>query len=201
MEHEVVKSDVLETMETTEPTEPTETTVTRLDYKAILYDWAKTVILAIILALFVRTTIVGAYFVPTGSMKPTIGIGDRLLGCKFWYWFTKPDVGDIVVFEPPPAAHADVPRFVKRVVAVAGDIVEVKNRALYVNDQRIEEPYALSPIYEMKPRRVPEKSVFVLGDNRNNSADGHIWGFLPTANVEAKIIFRFWPLTRAGAVK
>lgn len=170
------------------------------DYKALVYDWVKTIVLAIILALFVRTTIVGAYFVPTGSMKPTIGIGDRLLGCKFLYWFTTPAPGDIVVFEPPPDAHSDVPRFVKRIVAVSGDVVEVKDGALYVNNQRIEEPYASPPLYELHPMRVPEGSLFVLGDNRNNSADGHVWGFLPAKNVEAKIVFRFWPLTRMGTL-
>jgi len=170
------------------------------DYKAIIYDWVKTIITAIILAMIVRTTIVGAYVVPTGSMKPTIGIGDRLLGCKFLYWFTEPDAGDIVVFEPPAAAHTDVPRFVKRIVAVEGDVIEVKDGALYVNGQRIEEPYASHPRYRLPQVKVPDGSLFVLGDNRNNSADGHVWGFLPKDNIEAKIVFRFWPLTRAGTL-
>jgi signal peptidase I len=175
---------------------------TKPNYKAIIFDWVKTIVIAIILALFVRTTIVGAYFVPTGSMKPTIGIGDRLLGCKFLYWFTDPAPGDIVVFEPPPEAHPDVPRYVKRVVAVAGDLVEVRRDGfLYVNSQRIDEPYATRPHYELSPIIVPKDSLFVLGDNRNNSRDGHVWGFLPEKNVEAKIIFRFWPITRIGTLK
>src|SRR5512136_1329956 len=123
----------------------------KTDYKVVLYDWAKTIVMAIILALVIRTTIVGSYLVPTGSMEPTIGIGDRLLGCKFLYWFAEPKPGDIVVFEPPPAAHTDSPRFVKRIVAVAGDIVAVKSGALYVNGLRVEEPYAASPRYEFSP--------------------------------------------------
>jgi signal peptidase I len=170
------------------------------NYKAILYDWVKTIITAIILALVVRTTIVGAYVVPTGSMKPTIGIGDRLLGCKFLYWFIDPEPGDIIVFEPPEEAHTTVSRFVKRVVAVEGDVVEVKDGALYVNGQRIEEPYASRPFYELPPTKVPDNSLFVLGDNRNNSADGHVWGFLPKGNIEAKIVLRFWPLKRIGTL-
>ncbi len=170
------------------------------DFKAVMFDWVKTIVLAIVLALFVRTTIVGAYFVPTGSMKPTIGIGDRLLGVKFLYWFTEPERGDIVVFEPPPAAHSDVPRYVKRVVAVEGDIVEVNHGILYVNGEPVNEPYASPPLYHMSAKAVPDASLFVLGDNRNNSADGHVWGFLPKENVEAKIVFRFWPLTRAGTL-
>ena len=173
----------------------------KTEYKTIIYDWVKTIVTAIILALLVRTTIVGAYFVPTGSMKPTIGIGDRLLGCKFLYWFTEPAPGDIIVFEPPPEAHTDIPRFVKRVVAVEGDTVEVKNDALYVNGHQVEEPYADPPRYPLPPIKVPRDNLFVLGDNRNNSADGHVWGFLPKKNVEAKIVFRFWPLTRIGIVK
>lgn len=171
-------------------------------YKAILYDWGKTIALSIIIALFMRLTIVGAYYVPTGSMKPTIGIGDRLLGCKFLYWFIELTAGDIVVFEPPTEAQTDVSRFVKRIVAVEDDIVEVKDGALYVNGERQDEPYLYSaPFYRLTPMQVPKGHLFVLGDNRNNSADGHVWGFLPKENVEAKIVFRFWPLTRVGTVQ
>ncbi len=170
------------------------------DYKAILYDWGKTIVLSIIIAMFVRVTIVGAYYVPTGSMKPTIGIGDRLLGCKFLYWFSEPDAGDIVVFEPPEEARTNVPRFVKRIVAIEGDVIEIKKGWLYVNGARREEPYATRPHYRLAPMEVPEGKLFVLGDNRNNSADGHIWGFLPKKNIEAKIVFRFWPLTRLGVL-
>lgn len=170
------------------------------DYKAIIFDWVKTIITAIVLALIIRTTIVGAYVVPTGSMKPTIGIGDRLLGCKFLYWFTDPEAGDIIVFEPPPQAGANVPRFVKRIVAVEGDIIEVKNKSLYVNGQRIEE-YTSPPLYPPSPMKVPDGKLFVLGDNRSNSRDSHVWGFLPKENVEAKIVLRFWPLTRIGMLQ
>ena len=171
------------------------------NYKAILYDWGKTIALSIIIALFVRLTMIGAYYVPTGSMRPTIGVGDRLIGWKFLYRLREPHIGEIVVFKPPQKAQADVPRFVKRVVAVAGDVVEVKAGALYVNGTRQDEPYASTPFYEMPPITVPTGQLFVLGDNRNNSADGHVWGFLPEENVEAKIVFRFWPLTRIGMVE
>ncbi len=171
------------------------------NYKALVYDWVKTIAFAIVIALFVRLTIVGAYYVPTGSMKPTIGIGDRLLGAKFLYWFADPAAEDIVVFEPPEDAQTDVPRFVKRIVAVGGDTVEVKDGALYINGERREEPYASAPFYRLMPMEVPEGQLFVLGDNRNNSRDGHVWGFLPKQNVEAKIVFRFWPLLRVGSVK
>ncbi len=179
----------------------TENKISTINYKAILYDWSKTIVLSIILAFFIRLTVVGAYYVPTGSMKPTIGIGDRLLGCKFLYWFTEPDAGDIVVFEPPEQAHTDVSRFVKRIVAVEGDLVEVRDGALHVNGTRIKEPYATTAFYRLSPTEIPEGHLFVLGDNRNNSADGHVWGFLPKDNIEAKIIFRFWPLTRLGLLE
>lgn len=188
-------------MEVTEQEQKIEAESSSIDYKDWLYDWGKTIILSIVIALAVRVTIVGAYYVPTGSMRPTIGIGDRLLGWKFIYHFREPQVGEIVVFKPPKEAQADVPRFVKRIVAVAGDVVEVKEGALYVNGERQNEPYASAPYYYMPPMTVPQGHLFVLGDNRNNSADGHVWGFLPQDNVEAKIAFRFWPLFRAGKVE
>ncbi len=186
----------------TEPEKKPDTKkISDTNYKEILYDWGKTIVLSILIAMFVRMTIVGAYYVPTGSMKPTIGIGDRLLGCKFLYWFSEPDAGDIVVFEPPEEAHTSVSRFVKRIVAVEGDRVEVRNGVLYVNGEPREEPYIASrPRYRIAPLTVPDGQLFVLGDNRNNSADGHIWGFLPRENVEAKIVFRFWPITHLGIV-
>ena len=179
----------------------TERKTSRVDYKGILYDWGKTIALSIILALFIRLTIVGAYYVPTGSMKPTIGIGDRLLGCKFLYWLTEPAAGDIIVFAPPEDAHTKVSRFVKRVVAVEGDFVEIKEGTLSVNGKHVEEPYASSPFYRLPRIQVPDGQLFVLGDNRNNSADSHVWGFLPKDHIEAKIVFRFWPLTRLGTIQ
>lgn len=188
-------------MDLTEQEQISEEESSSIAYKNLLYDWGKIILFSVVIAFAVRVTIVGAYYVPTGSMRPTIGIGDRLLGWKFIYHFREPHVGEIVVFKPPTEAQADVPRFVKRVVAVAGDLVEVKEGALYVNGERQHEPYASAPYYYMPPMTVPQGHLFVLGDNRNNSADGHVWGFLPQDNVEAKIAFRFWPLFRAGKVE
>ncbi|MBD3305415.1 signal peptidase I [candidate division KSB3 bacterium] len=179
---------------------PVEKKTSTVNYQSLIYEWGKTIVLSIILALVIRLTVVGAYYVPTGSMQPTIGIGDRLLGCKFLYWFIEPAAGDIVVFEPPPDAHTTVPRFVKRIVAVEGDRIEINQGLVYVNGMPVEEPYASSPYYRLPPMEIPEGQLFVLGDNRNNSADSHVWGFLPEDNVEAKIVLRFWPLTRAGLV-
>ena len=188
-------------MEQEQITEHAEQQESSTNYHAILYDWGKTIVLSIIIAFFVRLTMIGAYYVPTGSMRPTIGIGDRLIGWKFLYRLREPHVREIIVFQPPKEAQSDVPRFVKRVVAVAGDVVEVKEGALYINKRRQDEPYASTPFYEMSPITVPAGQLFVLGDNRNNSADGHVWGFLPEENVEAKIVFRFWPINRIGMVK
>jgi signal peptidase I len=170
-------------------------------YKGVILEWIKTGVIAIILSFIIKATVVEAYLVPSSSMVPTIQIGDRILGNKFIYWFTDPKPGDIVVFRPPPEAHTNVPRYVKRVVAVEGDLVEIKNGLLYVNGKPRKEDYIKEPPeYTFGPKRVPKGHLFVLGDNRNNSHDGHVWEFLPKENLLAKVFFRFWPPSRIGVL-
>lgn len=164
-------------------------------------EYAKSILIAIVLSLIVRAAIVEAYYVPTGSMLPTIVENDRLMSNKFIYWFTDPKPGDIVVFKPPVQVHTEAPRFLKRVIAVGGDRVEVKYGVVYRNRKPLIEPYIKDmPDYTMSSFIVPDGYVFVLGDNRRNSYDSHMWGFLPEKNITAKVMFRFWPITRIGIV-
>jgi signal peptidase I len=167
--------------------------------------WARTLLLTALLSLGLRVAVVEAFVVPTGSMRPTIREGDRLLGSKFHYWFWAPKRGELVVFRPPPAAQeaaaADAARYVKRVIATPGDVVEVRDGRVRVNGRELDEPYLdARPRYHVPPTRVPEGQLFVLGDNRNDSLDSHVWGFLPQDALVAHVFARYWPPNRISGL-
>jgi signal peptidase I len=170
-----------------------------------LREWSKTILLTLAFSLLLRAAIVEAFVVPTGSMRPTIHEGDRLLGSKFHYRLTSPKTGDIVVFRPPAAArrtmNPDVKRLVKRVVAVAGDTVEIRDGVVRVNGSPLHEPYVQSPArYRLGPLTVPEGQLFVLGDNRNQSNDSHFWGFAAETDLIAHVFARYWPPWRIDSL-
>jgi signal peptidase I len=174
-------------------------------WKREIKEWTRTLVITAAVSLVLRVAIVEAFMVPTGSMRPTILEGDRLLGTKFHYWFQRPAAGEIVVFRPPTSAREhvspDVKRLVKRIVAVEGDIVEIDDGRVMVNGAELEEPYiAAPPEYRMPPVEVPKGHVFVLGDNRNQSLDSHSWGFVPDSELIAHVVARYWPPSRIGAL-
>jgi signal peptidase I len=174
-------------------------------WKSEAKEWGKTLLYTGLLSLVLRVAVVEAFVVPTGSMRPTILEGDRLLGSKFHYWFWRPQRGDVVVFRPPESAQQitdkKVPRYVKRVIAVAGDTVEVKRGHVLVNGETIDEPYVDKlPKYRIPPIVVPEGQLFVLGDNRNESFDSHRWGFLAQESLIAHVFARYWPPNRIGSL-
>ncbi|MEM1252371.1 MAG: signal peptidase I [Cyanobacteria bacterium P01_H01_bin.21] len=166
---------------------------------------AKLVVISIAIAVVIRLFIAEPRFIPSNSMDPTLHIGDRLLIEKVSYRFHTPHRGDIVVFEPPPQLQAIGYRreqaFIKRVIGLPGDTLVVQQGRVYRNDQPLDEPYILaSPNYEMAPVTVPKNALFVMGDNRNDSNDSHIWGFLPIENVIGHATLRFWPPDDLGTV-
>jgi signal peptidase I len=164
-----------------------------------LKEYVKSIVIALILSFGIRVAIVEAYHIPTGSMIPTIMEHDRIMSNKFIYRFVDPKPGEVVVFTPPSSAHSDAPRFVKRLIGVEGDRIEVKDGVVYRNGLRLSEPYInQTPDYTLPLTRVPKGSVFVLGDNRRNSFDSHAWGFLPRKNIIAKAMFCYWPPSRIG---
>ncbi len=192
-----------------------------------VWDWAKSIILALILALFIRTFFVQAYKIPSGSMIPTLLIGDHILVNKMVYgirnpftrevWFNGrlPKRQEIVVFIYPQNRKLD---FIKRVIGLPGDVVEIRNKQVYVNGKPLREPYVrhsdpkilpreLSPRDNFGPVKVPPGYIFVMGDNRDESYDSRFWGFVPLKDVKGKafIIYFSWDsrhfrprLTRIG---
>ncbi len=170
------------------------------------------IVIAILLALFIRAFVVQAFKIPSGSMKETLQIGDHILVNKFIYgiklpWLGttlipigKPESEDIVVFRFPEDPDKD---FIKRTVAVAGDTVEVRNKKLFINGQLVERPYAvfmdphvlpgiLQPRDNMGPVTVPPDKIFVMGDNRDHSYDSRFWGFVDLKAVKGEAFIIYW---------
>ncbi len=162
--------------------------------------------IALGLALFIRLFVAEPRFIPSDSMLPTLKIGDRLVVEKISYRLHQPERGDIIVFEPPQAlqerGYLPDQAFIKRVIGQPGQQIEVHNGQVYADGQRLREPYILQPPnYEWGPVIVPSDQYLVMGDNRNNSNDSHVWGFLPQQNIIGRAFFRFWPLDRFGLVE
>lgn len=164
--------------------------------KAIIEN-VDSISLAGITALIIITFIIRTFYIPSSSMTPTLQINDFIIVNKFVYAFYNPARHDIVVFHPPAEAQAEGKDFIKRIVAIEGDTVEVKSGVLFINDVAQKEPYILEPIlYDMDKITVPKDSYFVMGDNRNNSDDGHVWGFLPRKNLVGKAVLIIFPFNR-----
>jgi len=149
------------------------------------------VVLVAIGIFFLLQTTVQTFVVVGSSMKPSFEDGQRLLVNKVIYRFGEPQMGDVVVFHPPTGKRVD---FIKRIIALPGDTVEIKGGMVYINDSAIDEPYINSPpSYTLPQEKIPEGEYFVLGDNRDNSNDSHSWGTVPQQNIIGKAWLSIWP--------
>ncbi|NCO83178.1 MAG: signal peptidase I [Nitrospirae bacterium CG_4_10_14_3_um_filter_44_29] len=180
--------------------------------KKIIWEYAKAIITALVLAMLIRTFIIQAFKIPSGSMIPTLLVGDHILVNKFLYGtkipfsdkkvliFKKPERGDIMVFKYPENPSKD---FIKRVVAVEGDVIESKNKEIYVNGSRVKEPYTQHTDSSMRPMGieprdnfgpviVPKNKYFVMGDNRDQSYDSRYWGYVDSKDIRGKALILYW---------
>ena len=159
-------------------------------------DWVISILIAVVLAFFIRYFIVELYMVEGPSMRPTLQNGERLVVNKFIYRFKDPERGDVLVFRFPKDPSRD---FIKRVIAVPGDTVEIKDGRVFVNGQLMNEPYILERTRGSYPlATVPAGHIFVMGDNRNNSEDSRFpdVGFVPFELIKGKAVVIFWPVDR-----
>ncbi|MBI2363614.1 MAG: signal peptidase I [Deltaproteobacteria bacterium] len=180
--------------------------------KSTFREYAEAIGMALLLALFIRTFIVQAFKIPSGSMIPTLQIGDHILVNKLSYGvripflehylasFQKAQRGDVVVFIFPEDRSKD---FIKRVIGVAGDSVEVRDKRIYINGKQVDDPHAhfegddpqalgLPSRDGFGPRVVPENHIFVMGDNRDRSYDSRFWGFVSLDDVRGKAFLIYW---------
>ncbi|ADE57645.1 MULTISPECIES: signal peptidase I [Aminobacterium] len=169
-------------------------------------EFVETILWALVIALILRTFIVQAFWIPSGSMVPTLEPGDRVLVAKFWYSFRKPERGDIFVFKFPLDPKRD---FVKRIIGLPGDFLDVRDGIVYINEKPLHEKYvkwrddfSLFPniLFPQVPIRIPEGRYFAMGDNRSHSQDSRYWGFVPEEYIRGPVFFRYWPFRRIGVV-
>lgn len=180
--------------------------------KSVFREYAESILIAIILALFIRTFLVQAFKIPSGSMEDTLAIGDHILVNKFIYGtkvpfsdkrFFKirdPQRGDVIVFEYPEDPSKD---FIKRVIGVPGDVVQEVNKKIYVNGKLFQIPQevhkepdilpaAMNPRDNFPPRTVPPGCYFVMGDNRDRSYDSRFWGFVKMDEIKGLAFIKYW---------
>jgi len=184
--------------------------------KSKVQEYAEAIVIAILIALFVRTFIVQAFKIPSGSMKPTLLVGDHLLVNKFIYgvkipWVRKtlipvstPQRDDVVVFIYPEDRSKD---FIKRVIAVGGDTIEIRNKKIFLNGRPYRDlhgvnvddfvvPSAMQPRDNFGPVTVPPGKIFVMGDNRDQSYDSRFWGYVDLRDVLGKAFIIYWSWDR-----
>jgi signal peptidase I len=165
--------------------------------KSIIREYIEAMVVAIVLALIIRTLVVQAFKIPSGSMLQTLQIGDHILVNKFIYTFTDPERGDIIVFKYPEDKTRD---FIKRVIGLPGETIEVKNRVVYIDGKPIKENYAaytateFSSYNNLSPRLIPPDSYFMMGDNRDNSMDSRKWGFLKRDLIRGKAMILYFSI-------
>jgi len=161
--------------------------------KSQLREWIECIFIAVVIAIVIKAFFIETIQVDGSSMVPTLLDGERLIVNKIGYTIGQPDRGDIVIFKYPADPSLT---FIKRIIGIEGDTVEIKDHKVFVNGQELDEPYIMEKTLSDYPAAcVPENTVFVLGDNRNYSKDSRYpdVGFVPLKNVKGEAFFRIWP--------
>jgi signal peptidase I len=162
---------------------------------AEILDWVKIIVSAAVIAWLCNHILIMNTVVPSGSMEDTIPKPSRIISSRISYWFSDPERGDVILFDPPDGSEYC---YVKRIIGLPGETVEIRDGLVYINgsDEPLDEPYVKgTPTGDFGPYEVPEDSYFVMGDNRNNSTDSRYWHtpYVSRKAIYAKAIFGYWP--------
>ena len=173
--------------------------------KRSIIEWVVVVGVALVLALVVRTFLFQTFYIPSGSMEPTLQIGDRIIVSKLSYHFHSVNRGDIIVFHAPPAeatacADTEVKDLVKRVIGLPGETISSVGNTVLINGKPLAQPWFPATPHgpPIQTTHIPANSYFVMGDNRTDSCDSRSWGLLPQGNIIGHVVFRIWPISQIG---
>ena len=164
------------------------------------FEWVAVVVGAVVVALVVRTFLLQAFSIPSGSMETTLEINDRLLVNKLSYQFGEVERGDIVVFLKPDSLSSPYDDLIKRVIGLPGDVIEGRDNQIFINGEALVETYLDDDVVirDFNSVEVPADHVFVMGDNRSNSADSRVFGPINVDRIEGEAFLRYWPFSRMG---
>lgn len=165
-----------------------------------LREVLEAVLIAFVIAFVIRSFLFQPFWVPSTSMVPTLNVNDRIIVNEIGMRFREVQRGDIMVFEYP---HDPSVVYVKRIVGLPGDTVEIRSDGVYIDGQLLEEPYLNDGyLYQSQgPLEIPEDAFFALGDNRGFSADSRVWGFVPAERMIGRAVFIYWPLGNMGPIR
>ncbi len=164
------------------------------------FEWALVVAGSLLVAIAIKTFLIQAFYIPSGSMLPTLAPDDRVLVNKVSYDLHDVNRGDLIVFSRPEEVGGEIDDLIKRVIGLPGDTVEVTHSVVYVNGLALDEPYLEKEVTfsDSGPVAVPAGTVFVMGDNRAGSRDSRVFGPVPVEDIVGRAFFRIWPPSRAG---
>jgi signal peptidase I len=172
-----------------------------LKLKHWLLDWTETIVVAFVLALVIRAFFLQVFWIPSGSMEPTLDIKDRIVVNKVAYHFRDPRRQEVVVFRRVGVPAEPKTDLIKRVMGLPGERLAIMNGTVYINGKPVKEDHPMNPDRaNYGPVTIPEDSYFVMGDNRGASADSRYWGFLPRENLIGPAFLIIWPLNKLSLI-
>jgi signal peptidase I len=175
------------------------------------FEWLCVIALALVLALAVRTFVIQTFYIPSGSMEPTLDVGDRILVFKLAYDFSSPATGDVVVFKAPPAEQCGDPSvtdLVKRIIGLPGQTIwsgpqnSPERNTIYIDGKPLRQdwPHYKTLYMPITRQLIPPNHYFMMGDNHPQSCDSRDWGTLPRSDIIGKVVLKIWPLSQFGTI-